>query len=136
MIPDEPLRRDLAREGLFYSRYLLGRACDAAHADRYAEGCVRLGLIGKDDPLVVYTKKFPWSLGPLESTAGFLQPEGVLRSKLLLLTAVLEASPVYTDHFLEKHHRLPALAFRIVALGVRSVIKPLVGLPLYWMVKR
>jgi len=130
---------DLECEARLLARYLIGQEPSPEMFERYARGHARV-LAGKDLPrevaLVRFVRRHPWSLGPLEAASGLLQPWGLLRGKLVVMAAVLEAAPDFADDFLPREHGRAALLLALTAQGLRAGFKLTVGLALYPLARR
>lgn len=125
---------DLATESILIGRYLLG--CDpprelqeryvAAHRILYHEQ-------GKsaESPELRFIHHHPWALPFIDAGAGLLQPESVVREKILLMTAILEATPVYAEFFLPGRTPVLTLLLDVTWQALRGGLKIVVGLPLF-----
>jgi hypothetical protein len=80
--------------------------------------------------LIAFALVHPWALGCLDAASGVLGPEGRLRGKLLLMAAILEASPEFADEFLPRSTSVPGLVLRIGVHGMRAVLEVALGIPL------
>jgi hypothetical protein len=129
----------LAREARVFGRYLVGREPDDAHVARYvaASRTHFPGPLAADDAAVLaWVRRHPWSIGMLDGAAGLLRPGGALRSRILLMAAVLESTPEFADHFLPRQVGPLALVARVGVAGTIAVLNALVGAPLYALVAR
>lgn len=115
------------------ARYLVGRLpsahllarCEVATRERLAPPAA-----GVDLALWRFVARHPWSLGPLDAAAAVLRPQGDLRSRLLVVAAVLEATPEYAEEFLPCRGGLLNLA-RLPVLGLTAVVRAFLGLMLW-----
>ena len=126
--------RRLEEECRLCTRYLIGCDPDAAIVSLYVAASESLfGGDGRDQGQaeIDWVTARPWSIGFVDAAAGVRNPQGLLRSKLLMLTALLETSPVYVDHFLAREMSIVMLAGRGLAIGIKSVVRLVVGLALY-----
>lgn len=127
------------REAQLFGRYLIGKTPAHALQRRYAAALMkRRQELPPDRGELAFARRRPWALGPLDAAAGLLGGgASALRARLLLLTAILEASPNHTTHFLAP--RRPSLGWVLGTLalaGLRTAAKLLVGIPLYLLVRR
>jgi hypothetical protein len=130
---------DLAAEGAVFGRYLTGRTPPADLVARYADAGSALftaPVSPQDAAVVAFAVRHPWSVAPLDAAAGLLRPGGTLRSKILVMAAILEASPAFADEFLPRASGAVGLFLRLALHGTRAVAQVLVGLPLYWLASR
>jgi hypothetical protein len=118
-------------EARVFSRYLVGRVADAPLRARYAEAVrTLLPMPGsaRDEAILAFVQRHPWSVSLLDAACGLVAPSARLREKLLVMAAVLEASPDFADEFLPRTVRRGALLARIAALGCLAVGRALLGL--------
>lgn len=67
-----------------------------------------------------------WALGAIDGALAFKKPEHILRRKLLLLSAILEARPQYAGHFIPQQRSM----FYVVVfawIGFRAICKAAFG---------
>ncbi len=134
----------LIEEGRLFARYLLGRGvgrgAPAREApERYARACVV--LFGDSEPadeveLVRFARHHPWSLPLLDAASGLLQPRTLLRRKLVLMLAILEATPTHVSVFTPGPVPRAKLLARVLLLGLASLLKAAGGVPVYLLVRR
>jgi hypothetical protein len=120
-------------EAALFSRYILGRETTAEIKERYARACRK--LFGKqprpqDSAVVEFAVRHPWSLPFLDAAAGLVAPESLLRKKLFVVLAIVEATTEHSDFFSPKPHAPAGVIVRLFLWGVSSVLKLSVGLPL------
>jgi hypothetical protein len=84
----------------------------------------------EDAAVLAWVRRHPWSLGPLDAACGLVRPGGTLRNRVLLMAAVLEASPEFADDFLPRHLGPLALVARVAVAGMVAVANALGGLVL------
>jgi hypothetical protein len=122
---------DRVVEARIFARYLVGRNPSPAHVDRYV-AATRTHFpdpMSPDDAAVLaWVRRHPWSVGPLDAACGLARPGGALRNRVLLMAAVLEATPEFADDFLPHHLGPLALAARVGVAGVVAVANALGGL--------
>lgn len=132
----EPLerQRELEDEARTFGRYLVGRIPPAELVARYCEAMSVLlaePASPRDAALLAFARRHPWSLSCLDAAAGLLERDGLLRSKLLVLTAVLETSPTFADEFLPRGASLARLLSGLGVAGVAAVLRLALGLLLW-----
>jgi hypothetical protein len=124
----------LLEEAALFSRYILGRETTAEIKERYAQGCRK--LMGgeprpEDSAAVDFAVRHPWSLPFLDAAAGLVAPDSLLRKKLFVALAIVEATPEHADFFSPKPHAPLGVIGRLFLWGISSVLKLSVGLPLF-----
>ncbi len=132
----EPLerQRELEREARTFGRHLVGRTPPAELVERYCEAMTVLLAeppSARDAALLGFALRHPWSVSCLDAAAGWLDRDGLLRSKLLVMTAVLETSPTFADEFLPRTPSPAGLLGGLAAVGVATVARLVVGLVLW-----
>ncbi|MBI5154980.1 hypothetical protein HZA57_07065 [Candidatus Poribacteria bacterium] len=123
MKPDAVLRR----EAVLLARYLLGVTPPAAMIERYVSAHRHLPI--RSSRLVQTARRHPRLLPLLDAWCAARRPNDPLRRKLLLMTAILEASPDFTDRFLSWHVPLVPLISQLAWNTVRGAIKSAASLP-------
>ena len=125
-VPDDVL----AEEAWIFGRYLVGRAPDPASVDRYVAANRVLFPAppsAEDAAVLAFVRRRPWSVGWLDGAAGLLRPGGLVRSKILLMAAILETTPEFADEFLPRQIGPVALVARLAAAGTVAVLHALGG---------
>jgi hypothetical protein len=127
---------DLELEAWVFGRYLIGTPPPPKLTRRYASACRTL-LTDKPRPqdasVVRFVRRQPWSAPFLDAASGLLAPRGLLRTKVLIMAAILEASREFADEFLPRED--PVGRVRLVALlagiGLVAAARTLLGAALY-----
>lgn len=117
------------QEAELVGRYLLnGKSPDAFSKAQYAAALQLRSDAGttREQKQVAFAFRHPWGIGALDSALAFLQPNHLLRRKLLLMTAILETRPQHADLFLPKA-RSSWYLLVIGWVGVRAIAKAFVG---------
>jgi hypothetical protein len=139
-VPDD--REDgeaVGAEACAFARYLVGRVPPPELVDRYGQACRQLfadPAPRDQEALVAFARRHAWSVGLLDAAAGWLQPAGRLRGKLLVMAAILETSPEFAEEFLPRRASLPVLLWALLLQGLRAGAGIAAGLPLYAFVVR
>jgi hypothetical protein len=123
-----------ADEARIFCRFLVGREVPEALVDRYESACARLfpdPPDAVDAALLDFVRRHPWSVGALDAATGFLRRESRLRARLLVMAAVLEATPTFADEFLPRSAGRGAVLGRLVAIGCAAVARLLLGIAVY-----
>lgn len=126
--------RALHEEARLFGRYLLGRTPPADLLARYAEADRTIWTTfptPREAALVGFVRRHPWSVGILDAAAALLQPSGRLRGKILVMSAILETSPVFADDFLPRSAGTLMLVLRVSAAAACAVAQALLGALLY-----
>jgi len=126
-------------EARIFARYLLGSDPAPELVERYGAANRRL-LRGPSEPrdaaLLGFVRRHPWSVSLLDAACGLLRPTGLLRSKLLIMAAILEASPAHAADFLPQSASTAALLARLAALGALAAGRAFAGALLYLSASR
>ncbi len=128
---------DLEHEARVFGRYLVGTTPPPELVERYARACRALlpeATRSREARVVGFARRHPWSTPLLDGASGLLAPRGLLRTKLLVAMAVLEASREFADEFLPRESPPPGptrLAAKLAGLGLLGVAQVLLGVLLY-----
>lgn len=93
----------MEREASIFGRYLLDEDPSPELTARYVSGSERLfpGEPSDSDAAVLdFVKRHPGSLPFLDAASALTRRGSLLRRKILLMAAILEASPVFAGEFL------------------------------------
>ncbi|MCB2153717.1 hypothetical protein KQI84_02430 [bacterium] len=127
----------LRQECDLFARYLIGRRPSDAIAARYVEGWKRVRSQGESDSAALRAvERHPALLPLLDAACALRRKDDPLRRKLILLTAILEASVENSDLFLPRHRSLPVMIIGLGWNGCRAVLKTMIGLVLLPLVAR
>ena len=127
-------KETLISECKVITHYLVGRSPEEALISRYVEANQIL-LTDKadstDQSILAFVRRHPQTLPYLDAALALLRRNSILRDKILLMLAILEASPSFTDAFLpEPLSRIEFFA-RMTGYGISSGIRFFVGSLLY-----
>jgi hypothetical protein len=129
----------LEAEARIFGRYLVGSAPEPALVARYCAASRTLWPSPpkpRDAAVLAFVRQRPWSVGPLDAAAALLDPGGLLRSKVLVMSALLEATPAHADDFLPRAASTGALLWRLMSSGAVAVAQAAVGALLYRLAAR
>jgi hypothetical protein len=132
-------RESLRGEAIVFARYLVGRTPPPDVVERYEQASRRLfppQLDRSDAALLAFVRRHPWSTSLLDAAAGILRPASALRSRILVMAAILETSPAFADDFLPRSASLVSLLTRLAVHGIRAIAGLVVGLPVYYAATR
>lgn len=115
-------------EPWYFSRYILGRDADDDTLRDYERAVAILAPVSseRDAQLLEFARKHVWSIGALDAALALVEPRSILRRRLLIMAAVIEASPRYVDRFLGCD-RPPLYALAIAFVGVRALARLVLG---------
>jgi len=118
-----------SREAQILSRYLLGRTADRQTCELYEKATASFtrGTAARDERIATFAITHPWSLAPLDGALALVNPHSVLRQKLLIAAAILEACPAYYDAFLSQE-RSKAYLLTVMFVLIRAACRAVLGL--------
>ena len=139
MSRDSTIQQDLRDEARAYGRYLVGSELDEPLVARYV--AAHKTLLGepaslREQSVVEFTHRHPWSLSLVDAAAGLLRPGTLLRKKLLLLTAVLETTTRFAPAFLSRRTSKLAFVGSLAAIGFVAGARAVLGMPLLLFAER
>ena len=120
-----------ADEARLFSRYLVGREAPPEVLRRYVEALARLPLEPQhpaDRGLLHFVRRNPWSLPLLDAAVGVARRDSMLRARLLLMLALVEATVEFSDDFLPRRRAWPAVVARVAGSAGIGAVKILAGL--------
>ena len=122
-----PLRDEAARFG----RYLVGGAPSEELVERYARAhahVLREPATPADQAVLAFVRAHPWSLPLLDAGTALVRGAPLLRRKLLVMMAILEATPEHAARTLPVDGiGLPRLALRLGRAGATAAVKLCAG---------
>lgn len=101
------------------ARHLIGEAATDAEAQRWLRAVTARGAAltsPRERRLWSAAMRHPWLLGPTDAGLAWLDPRSPIRHRLLLMMAILEASPHHHHMFLAA----PWPKHRAILLGIRA----------------
>lgn len=121
----------LRDEGRGFGAYLLGFDPPEASVRLYvaAMNALDLAIPEQDRSLLSYVNRHAWSIGFVDSGLALRRPSSAIRTKLLTMSAILEATPELADVFLPSPR--PILYAGYAALvAFRAACKAAIGVVL------
>jgi hypothetical protein len=112
------------------SRYLVGQEPPADIVKRYVEANALLlaDTVQRPELAVIdFVRRHPRSVAYLDAAAALIRPRSLLRKKLLLLLALLEASPQFTEFFLPVEQSVSRTVLRLTAHAASFAVKLMIG---------
>jgi len=118
----------LRDEGERFGRYLIGDSVSPMLVDRYVSAMRSTHVLaeGRDRRLLGLVERHPWLLGVVDGGLALRRPGSVIRTKLLVMSAILEATPDYTSAFLPTRRSRIYVVYAAF-VGVRAGCKGLIG---------
>jgi hypothetical protein len=130
-----PGMTELHHEARQLARYLLGVEPTPAVTERYVSACRQLWG-STSEPVARWWRKHPCFLPVLDAAAGMMLPQSLLRKKVLLMAALLEATTEYTDFFLCPPPCWPWVLAIVAGRGAWAATKIVAGWPVLWWARR
>lgn len=124
----------LELEARLFTRYLVGRPPARHFVQRYQEANRVLSILpedGREAAVLDFVRRHPWSVGFLDAACGLLRPGGLLRTRILIMAAILEASPEFAEDFLPREARPLRLLAGWAARGLFAVTRAILGMLIY-----
>jgi hypothetical protein len=130
---------NLEKEARLFARYLIDCEPPPEMIVRYINANRKLcadAAIGIDVKMMKYAVTHPWSVPFLDAAAGFLRPDSLLRKRIYIMAAVLEASTMYSHRFLPQALSPIRLFVHLVVNGVAVGIKVIIGIPIFCFLRK
>jgi hypothetical protein len=121
----------LRLEARQFGAYLVGIEPPEELVHRYVQAmsALNLSVNDKDRRLLRFTSRHRWSIGFVDGALALTRPSSAIRKKLLVLSAILEATPRFADMFLPVPRRSIYGAY-VIFTAVRAAFKAAIGIPL------
>jgi hypothetical protein len=131
---------DLRREAGWFARYLIDAEPSAALVERYVRANAKVlhdAPTPADEAVLAFVHKHPWSVGWLDAGTAFMREAPLLRRKLIVMMAIVEATPDHIDRTAPVEDAgLPTLAWQLGRAGAKAAIKLVAGTALAAWVTR
>ena len=131
---------DLRREAVWFARYLIEAVPSEAMVDRYVRGNAKVlhePPTADDASVLAFVHRHPWSLGLLDAGTAFRRDAPLLRRKLVVMMAILEATPTYIAETAPVEGAgIPVIVWRLGRAGAKAAVKLAVGTALAALVVR
>jgi len=131
---------DLRREAVWFARYLIDAEPSEALVERYVRANAKVlhePPTTRDAAVLAFVHAHPWSLGWLDAGTAFTRGAPRLRQKLVVMMAILEATPDYIEQTAPVDGvGIPRLAWRLGVAGARATAKLALGTALAAVVVR
>ena len=131
---DEPLEREVEALG----RYLLGSTPSVEEIERYVRGSRALfpDAPRRETAVLAFALRRQWALPLLDGACGLVEPDSLLRRKLLLMLAILETSPDRVEAFEPVTGPRATVLARLILRASMGVIRCIAGLVLLPIARR
>jgi hypothetical protein len=129
----------LTDEAHAFARYLVGQDAPADMLERYSAASASLipeAPTSSEQAMLTFCLRHRWTLPAIDAAAGPLRPDCLLRKKIYLMAAVLEAAPDFASDFLPREAPLWMLAAELAASILSSGLKVAFGLALLPLAER
>ena len=124
----------LSREVMSFTRYLLGRPATSRLTARYESALETLELALPaskfEDRLLRVGALHPLTTEMLDTACAFLARDSLLRTRLFVLTGLLETEPSYAEPFLAQPPGRLRIAAGLARTGLRTALSLALGAPL------
>ncbi|MER3424988.1 MAG: hypothetical protein C4293_18925 [Nitrospiraceae bacterium] len=129
----------LKREGVQIARYLAGVSPPLDVLERYVRAN-RVLFPNAPSPTeratILFVRRHPYALPLVDAALGLLDPYCRLRSKILLMFALLETTPDFVDLFFPEPLSRGSALLRLTGSGARSLLYAMLGLAFYPLLAR
>jgi len=124
-------------EAIIFTKYLIGERADKKTKELYIRALDNSPtILDKNDTAILsFLTKHPSTLGFLDAGLAVIKPHSEVRRRLYLIFAILESTPLYWKYFIPIQRR-PIYLFIVIAVGIRSIYRLLVGSILVKLVLR
>ena len=131
---DEPLEKEAEALG----RYLLGSAPSPGEIERYIRGSRALfpDAPRREAAVLSFALRRRWALPLLDGACGLVEPDALLRRKLILMLAILETSPGRVEAFEPITGPRAAILGRLFLRASKGVVRCIAGLAVLPIARR
>jgi hypothetical protein len=126
---DTKIEKSLRHEAQILGYYLIKENPREHEILLYLKATQELQLIPEsslDQRILELVLKNPWMMGFFDGGLSFLNPDSIVRRKILAMLAIIEASPCYYKKFLPERHKKVVLLALIPRIFI-SFIKTAIG---------
>lgn len=132
---------DLRREAGWFARYLIDAEISTALVDRYVRANARAlhdAPTAADEAVLAFVHEHPWSVGWLDAGTAFMPKAPLLRRKLVVMLAIVEATPDHLGRTAPVEDAgIPTLVWQLGRAGAKAAIKLVAGAALAaWVTRR
>jgi hypothetical protein len=119
-----------------FGRYLIGQEPTQVVVDRYvaAMAASHTALSDRDRRRLQFVAGHPAWLSIVDAGVALLDPGSSLRWRLLVMTAILEATPEHTGEFLPVRRR-PWYALRVALIAARAAFRGAIGIVVVTLIR-
>jgi len=129
----------LKAEALAFARYVVGRDAPEEMLERYVEANRALlpeAPSSAERAVVEFARAHKWAICLFDAACGWRRPNALVRTKIYIMAAILEASPHFVDEFAPRAVSPLALGFLLPYWGALAGIKAVLGIALMALVER
>lgn len=121
--------KDWKHEANVFGKYLTGKLPTNIEVDLYCSAMEKnlTPISPKENKLLVWMMKHPSFTGWIDGANALQHPEGIIRKKIFIMTAILETSGNQNNLFLPVGFS-PFYMFRLFVSGIFAVLKTIGGL--------
>ena len=119
---------DRRAEALSFGRYLAGSWPSETDLALYLQALETrpFDTTDRDRRTLDFVVRHPRVLGIIDGGLALRRPQSVVRQRLLLMAAILEASPAHAEQFLPMG-RSPLYVFYVGFVGIRAAVRGVIG---------
>ena len=136
---ETPSKDALRTEATVFGRYLVGGTPADVLVARYVAANQSLfpEPIGpRDAACLDFACGHPWSVAFLDAASGLFRPQSLLRKKLLVMAAILEATTTHATDFMPRPRSTPMLVAILAWNGITGAFRATVGALVLTVVER
>lgn len=131
---------DLRREAVWFARYLIDAEPSEALIERYVRANTKVlhdAATAADEAVLAFIHSHPWSIGWLDAGTALLRDAPLLRKKLVVMMAILEATPDHVDATAPVENAgLSRIVWKLGTAGAKAAVKLALGSALAAIVVR
>lgn len=131
---------DLRHEAVWFARYLIDAEPSDALIERYVRANTKVlhdAPTAGDEDILAFVHRHPWSVGWLDAGTAVMGDAPLLRKKLVVMMAILEATPDHIEATAPVENAgIALLVWRLGRAGAKAAVKLVVGSALAAVVMR
>ena len=129
-VPTRSEHGTLGEEATLFAKYLLDVEPSEALVSRYIAAHDALPGLGADSRELRFVRQHAWALPFLDAAIGFWCRDSVVRGKMLVMAAILEATPGSAEFFLASPSSPARVLLDCAWQATRALVKLVIGIPL------
>ncbi|MDY8138644.1 hypothetical protein [Aquimarina sp. 2201CG5-10] len=121
--------KEYIQEANHITNYLVSESLLEDETDNYINAMKQLNLDLNPYESLLWKNmlRSKWRMACIDAGLALKDPGNIVRRKIFIMLAILEASPNYTKHFLSKDFSVFYL-IKIAWIGFRSIVRAIVGI--------